>query len=225
MPAPGRPGPGPRRSARGSSAVRATAWSGVTSNALATALRASRREKVDPSRVRGIARTPGSPDSDRCCSSICQSSSETPAFPVQDPEHLLDVCRAVGRPSAVTARGRRSGRRPLPAGCRLRRRGARWRRAAPASPHGGRRVEQPPSGLRARVVERGRLGRLWDEVPPFLHGLLDVGPALREGPEDRLGDVSKFAQSVAAEIPGEPEGCQLGPQCGPVEGAGGLLPR
>ena len=59
------------------------ASSGVTSNALATALMASRRVNVDPSRVTGIARVPGAPESEDGASSISQSSSDTPFSPAR----------------------------------------------------------------------------------------------------------------------------------------------
>ena len=40
-----------------------------------------------------------------------------------------------------------------------------------------------------------------------------------------LGTSRSSLSPLRSEIPGETEGCQLGPQCGPVEGAGGLLPQ
>jgi hypothetical protein len=145
-------------------------------------------------------------------------------LPFEDPEHFLDICRArrcrgcdqperVGqvvdrcRSPAALPVGELDGGELLPPafleGVEL---GATFWLALPG-------------------VERGGLGRLLGRGPPDLHSFLDVGPALRESLEDRLWDVSQFAQPVASKVPGEAERCQLGPQRGPVEGACGLLPQ
>ena len=127
--------------------------------------------------------------------------------------------------SALTGRGRRSGRRhvagrvpPAPSGSSM---------AASCSIQPSRKTSTwrayrwlAVPGWRARRLRR-RCGR---RAPPLLHRRLDVDPALGEGPEDRLRDVSQLAQAVAPDVPGEAERRQLGPQRGPVEGAGGHLP-
>jgi hypothetical protein len=58
----------------------------------------------------------------------------------------------------------------------------------------------------------------------LVHGRLDVGPSLGECPQNVLWDVGELAEPVAPDLPAKAERCQLSPEGGLVEGAGGLLP-
>ena len=137
-------GLGPRRLRSRKLAVRATACSGVTSNALATALMASRREKLDPSRVRGSALTPGSSGIGPLLLVDRPVVQRYPRLPFQDPEHLLHVCCRGRCRNCVTPEGvgqvvdRCRSPAALPVGEFDR------RRAAPASLRGGRRAGHDP---------------------------------------------------------------------------------
>ena len=174
----------------------ASASSGVTSNALATALMASRRVKVDPSRVTGSALVPGALVSMRWCSSISQSSSDTPFSPARArktssvssgpgaactfiAEGGGEVVDPAGRPGATCAVGKFDRWRAARPSLRAARRRRRCRRACVAGWRGQR--SRPPS----------------PSCTPGVHRRLDVDPALRERPEHRLRDVPQLAQTVA----------------------------
>ena len=81
-----------------------------------------------------------------------------------------------------------------------------------------------PIGLARPGGEGCLLGRRSRGDAPFVHGRLDVGPALGERPQDVLRDVGELAETVAPHLPAKAEGGPLGPERGLVEGAGGLLP-
>ena len=199
----------------------ATASSGVTSNALATALRASRRVKVDPSRVTGMARV-GLPVRASVLVDL-PVVERHPFSPARTWKDRLDLARvrvstAVvaegggdvvdrGRPGAPVAVGKLDRRRAAPSSLR-----------AAASPASCRRLALP--GGEAAIS-----AALADELTPLLHRRLDVRPALGERPQDGLRDVSQLAQAVAPDLPGETERGQFGPQRRLVQGSGGLLPQ
>ncbi len=141
----------------------------------------------------------------------------------EDPEDLL-------RPLRGRARGIVSAPRPAVrsstvalAGAHPLRQGARCRRVARANAHAGR---QPTSPLRA--CELAWRGRHWlpprQRYSPAPPSRPRCRSALGERPEHRPWDISQLAQTVAPDVPGQPERGELGAQGGAVEGARRHLP-
>ena len=203
----------------------ADARSGVTSNALATAMRASRWVKVDPSRVTGMTRDAGSGRGHGQVGVVDLPVVEADTvLPGKDPQsgcgrlcpRLAERCFCIqGRESRRQVVAVRSP--PSPSGSSM---------AASCSVHPSRRTSVRPSVrvLRVRVARAALSAAFGRGHAPLLHGRLDVHPALGEGPQNGLRDVGELPEPVASDLPAKTERRQLGPERRPVEGAGGLLP-
>ena len=99
------------------------------------------------------------------------------------------------------------------------------RRAAPPSPRAGRRRRRRLAGLALAgwPAQRSRLPSA-DVAPRSSIAASMSTLRLENARSTAFGYVSQLAQAVAPDVPGEAERCELGPQRGAVEGAGGHLP-
>ena len=178
LPAPGSARTRTTMSRSRSLAVSASALSGVTSNALATAQMASRRVKVDPSRVTGIARVSGA-------SSLVDLPviERHPGLAGKDPEDRLGVFGS-GWDGRFVAEG---GGEVIDTG---RPRGT----FAVGELDLGELLDQPArstsAGPSRRVCAAGWRGppsAASADVTHVAHRRFDVYPSLGERPEDRFG--------------------------------------
>ena len=181
---------------------------------------ASRRVKVDPSRVTGMARESGPVRVRACRRRRSPSRRATRRAPRRGPWTTASTSADPAGGAVTSAPERRSGRQPWRGGVRLRRQGVRWSASCSAQPvaqHvGGRPAPASARGWRAL---RSRLPL--DEVSPA-RSMADSMSTLRFEKARRMafGMSRQLPQAVASHLPGETQRRQLGPQRGPVEGAG-----